>query len=200
MKNMNLNIYKPIKRKEIETIAELHYNFMNGTLLQGFGIEFLADLYEAISECGAIYVCREKSEIVGFVAGVTDTVMIIKNLASKKLIRIMQHIIRGMITNPRVIMGVIQSVLYHTDDISAELVSIVVSKDHEGRGIGTKLVRRLITYFGNKKVGRFKVITDVGNVRANDFYRKLGFRHYKTLRLLDRTLNYYVEDTTGLYE
>ncbi len=64
----------------------------------------------------------------------------------------------------------------HAWQQAAELHEVVVSKDHQGRGIGRMLMERAIEYA--KAAGKRRLALWVGenNQRAIDWYQRLGFQ------------------------
>lgn len=60
-----------------------------------------------------------------------------------------------------------------------EVSWLAVRKEHQGQGIGTRLVREILEVIGNYKVCQVKTLADTvedaGYEKTRAFYRKLGF-------------------------
>lgn len=179
-----------ITKDDLQKVAELHSKYLKDTVLGVFGTDFLNDLYEGIvnSGYGAVFVCKEDSKVVGFIAGAIDTGKIIKSLFFKRLTSILPHIIR----HPRLVINGMQSVMFHSTGVKAELLPILVVEKYRKMGIGKMLMGELMTYFKSRGIREFKILTDVRNEEGNNFYRKMGFRLVKTIRLLGKEVNCYI--------
>lgn len=59
---------------------------------------------------------------------------------------------------------------------------VVVSKEHQGKGIGLKLIRALIQHAKNK--GCYKTVLDCTD-EIMPFYKKLGFKHFSNSMRID---------------
>jgi ribosomal protein S18 acetylase RimI-like enzyme len=58
----------------------------------------------------------------------------------------------------------------------AELLSIVVDGEDRRSGVATDLVARLFTDLSGRGVDEVKVVVSAGNLAANRFYERVGFR------------------------
>jgi glucosamine-phosphate N-acetyltransferase len=59
---------------------------------------------------------------------------------------------------------------------------VVVSKEHQGEGIGLKLIKALIQYA--EKKGCYKTVLDCTD-EVIPFYKKLGFKHFSNSMRID---------------
>lgn len=180
---------KFISKGDLKGIVELHSRFLEDSVFWGVGIDFLAELYDGIigSEHGVIFLCKKNSEIIGFIGGATNTKKLLISFILKKITKIIPHIIR----NPKLIIRTVQSILFHSTGVSAELLAILVAEKYRNRGIGKMLIKELMIYFKKSGVEKFKILTGVNN-NANNFYRKMGFKLVKTFKVFDKEVNCYI--------
>ena len=59
---------------------------------------------------------------------------------------------------------------------------VVVSKEHQGEGVGLKLIKALIQYA--EKKGCYKTVLDCTD-EVMPFYKKLGFKHFSNSMRID---------------
>jgi ribosomal protein S18 acetylase RimI-like enzyme len=77
-------------------------------------------------------------------------------------------------------------------EVSAELLSIAVSVDARGLGVGKRLIAMLDEFFISKSLlGDYRVVTAAEDKRSNAFYRNAGFRFYRTFQHHDVPMNEY---------
>lgn len=74
----------------------------------------------------------------------------------------------------------------------AEIVSLAVSPAHRGRGIGRRLMRKLLRRLENAGIVRVFLMVREGNTGAISLYRSLGFRRIR------RVPEYYGDGETAI--
>ena len=93
--------------------------------------------------------------------------------------------------------------MYHTlrypsqvgDDLPvAEVLSIVVSSDASGRGVGKALIHAAFEEFRQRGIAKTKVAVGAENKVANCFYRTCGFELAVTRKHHGLPMNVYVSD------
>ena len=67
---------------------------------------------------------------------------------------------------------------FRTVKYLAEIENMLVLNEYRGMKIGAKLVEEFIKWAKEKKVDRITVTASAGNVKAINFYRKVGFEDY----------------------
>jgi diamine N-acetyltransferase len=60
----------------------------------------------------------------------------------------------------------------------SELENILIKEEYRGQGIGEKLFNEFIKWSKEKGVERIKVSAYYGNIKAINFYKKVGFTPY----------------------
>jgi ribosomal protein S18 acetylase RimI-like enzyme len=71
---------------------------------------------------------------------------------------------------------------WRTVDTKAEIVNIFMDEKYRGQKIGSRLIKKVLAWARDKKVGAVIVDPYVTNARAIKFYRRNGLKDY-TLRL-----------------
>jgi GNAT superfamily N-acetyltransferase len=111
----------------------------------------------------------------------------------------MEHRLRVLCSDPQhaifvakndVILGWIHVTVIHSleSDAFAEIRGLVVTEQHRGAGIGTRLVETAEKWASGKKCGRIRVRTNIVRSEAHAFYRKLGYVSKKTQDVFDKPI------------
>jgi GNAT superfamily N-acetyltransferase len=53
---------------------------------------------------------------------------------------------------------------------------VIIKTEHRGRGLGTRLVKHVLTWATNERMSRVTLLADKGNALALGFYERLGFQ------------------------
>ena len=97
---------------------------------------------------------------------------------------------------PAVVRRIIQTIRYPTqvgkELPPAEVLSIVVSDQTQGKGIGKALMQAAFEEFQRQGIYRVKVAVEAQNAIANAFYRRCGFNLAKVREHHGFPMNIYV--------
>jgi len=99
-------------------------------------------------------------------------------LIFKKITENSDHIIMVALSNNKVVGSItmlIESKFIHDGGLVGHIEDVVVSKDHQGKGIGKKLVGNMLEFA--KEKGCYKTILDCSDDLIS-FYEKIGFKKY----------------------
>ncbi len=179
---MNLYI---ARRKDALTIARLHKKEIAFGFLSSLPLPFLQTLYEALIEspfsfCVAI---KENDEIVGFASGATDLNAFYKYFISRHFFR------SAIILLPKVFSSLkkmLETFLYPKKGEllpKAELLTIAVSSQYQGKGHGKILLDEIINQMKQRYVKTFKLIVGEDLKHAIRFYEKNGFVFLKEIMI-----------------
>jgi len=187
---------QPLDENDVGDVAQIHLKSLKGAFLSELGIDFLVEVYYGIlrSKHAVCYVYREKSKVVGFIAGTRDTKKFFRDVFRMKGLRFASIIIVKALKKPKIVYYGMQSLLYPSTstDVDGELLSIAVLDESRNKGVGKKLVERLNDYFKDEGIKGLKVTVEKDNVKANRFYKKMGFRYSSAFTLYGREMNLYV--------
>lgn len=176
---MDLKPHK-LSSNDYGVIAKLHCDHINKGFLASMGIPFLTLLYQAIDKDSesVLLVERVNSEVIGFVAGARGLGRIYKQLLLHPLQLIFA--LKIHLLTPAKIYKILEILTISKGKNSLidlpkeELLSIVVSPNHQGRGNAENLFKALCSYFSSKGADSFKIVVGSDLDRAHAFYAKMG--------------------------
>ncbi len=172
-------------KQDLQSLVEVHQAAFPGHLMTVLGRAFLTRYYELAVDCkgSVILLAREglNGEVAGFAVGYTDPSEFYRRLVGARvrlgLSAALYAGCRPWIWS-RVAVAFRRARSASVDRLAqrAELASLAVLPDREGRGIGQALVRRLLSIAVEMGAREVALTTDAdGNVRVVRFYQKLGF-------------------------
>jgi len=103
----------------------------------------------------------------------------------RKMKSIPDHIIYVAVQDSKIIGAAtifIEPKFIHKGGKVGHIEDVVVSKEHQGEGIGLKLIKALIQYA--EKKGCYKTVLDCTD-EIMPFYKKLGFKHFSNSMRID---------------
>lgn len=165
--------------KDTDVISELHYQYISSGFLSSLGISLLRLLYQSMitSKHSFCFVAEEDGRVVGFVSGTTDVGEFYKEFFKKNFLKA-SLILLPKALNPQMIRKVLETLLYpvkkEQDLPNAELLSIVVDKNYQGKDNSQKLFEGLVEEFKKRNVKQFKVVVGANLLPACKFYEKMG--------------------------
>ncbi|MCS6943767.1 MAG: GNAT family N-acetyltransferase [Geminocystis sp.] len=165
--------------EDCKEIANLHKNHITEGFLSALGVRFLSTLYSTIvtAESAFCIVCEENNHIVGFVSGCVDLKKLYKEFIRRNLLSA-TTILLPKIIKPKNIKRIFETLLYPSREshkyAAAEILSIAVREDYQGKGVSHVLFEKLKEEFRNRGVNKFKVVVGSQIVRAQKFYEKMG--------------------------
>jgi ribosomal protein S18 acetylase RimI-like enzyme len=183
------------KKEWLPAAALLHQQGITTGFLSRLGAPFLSALYSVIasSQWSRVFVALSDQQPVGFVACSVDTGRMYRGIFLRKGLRLAGLLLPHM-ARPSALWNMVQTVLYpvfhrtpeparsgagsHTSTnkpVRAELLSIAVDKNRQGRGVGKLLVAEMERYFAERGVTQCKVVTLAKDETSNGFYRAAGF-------------------------
>ena len=187
----------------IGQVALLHQQGIARGFLSSLGTGFLSILYKAISRSpySGVAVAMDGDTVAGFAAVTLSTKkmyswifrrywfrlgfpFIIKCLSPEKLMKALQTMGYGLLRKQY---GV-------TMRPCAELLSIVVAKNCQKKGVGRKLIDVADEFFLRKKVEAYCVVTNAADSVSNSFYLSNGFRLNKKFHHHKILMNEYLKD------
>jgi GNAT superfamily N-acetyltransferase len=166
----------------IDTLVLMHKTTFSNVLSGQIGVNFLRYYYSLILEKGFIFGYFVDNELLAFVSGAFNE----KVISSPKFIRqtifgVLSHISFKVILN--LFRYVRKSFLLNDITIKAELLSIIVSDQLRGQGIGKQLVHSFEEYMILNSIQEYKVYTDLKFSTGSAFYEKEGFKLCKEMNL-----------------
>lgn len=189
---------RPLRPDEAGTVAELHRVQLTEAFLSTLGRGFLTQLYRGIatSPHGFVFVALdERDRIVGFVSGATDTGALQRWILRRRGLALGLYLLPHLL-RLSVVRRIWERLRYPSRVEGAfpraELLSIGVCADMQGKGAAPALLDELVAEFRRRQVRDNRVVVGVQLGRANAFYRKFRFAQVGTIESHRRTANVYV--------
>lgn len=182
----------PMSDQHAEDVAILHAMALPRGFLSTLGSRFLGDLYRLIgsSPRSAVWVVElEDGRCIGFLSGTADVKECYRHVFRRGWIKLGVNVLTQA-WRPTVLKRMYETVRYPSNSTSShdphvgnanvpgELLSVAVSAEARGLGLGRKLVALLDDEMKRWSYsGYYRVVTDAMDPRSNAFYQSLGFAH-----------------------
>ncbi len=170
-----------LESKHAEQIAMLHIQGINTGFISSLGIDFVTALYEAIAKNKSSFgfVAEENDKVLGFVAFTTNINKLYKSVILKKGWRF-ALLLAGKMFSLKRIKKVFETLFYPSRIKKmnlplAELLSIVVADESQGKGLGLQLLQKGLAGCAKRGIDKVKVLVGADNKPANELYQKCGF-------------------------
>jgi ribosomal protein S18 acetylase RimI-like enzyme len=194
------NCVTPMRKDHAAAVAELHRVGIDTGFLSSLGPMFLRQLYKAVPSCpaGFGYVWEEPDRgVLGFIACAESTGAIYKQSLLRRGVMMAFPLLRFMV-RPSIIKRIYHTWRYPSqvgDDLPvSEVLSIVVSGDACGKGVGKALMTAAFEEFKRRGISKTKVAVGADNKVANGFYQSCGFALAVTRKHHGLPMNVYVRD------
>lgn len=172
---------RKIKSEESGQVARLHIEGIDTGFISSLGERFVTVLYEAIvdSPYGFGFVAEEDGKVLGFIAFTMDINKLYRSLIFKKGVKFI-FLLAGKMVSLNRIRRVFQTLFYPSrikafDLPKAELLSIAVTPEGRGKGVGKELIAKGLEECRKRGIDKVKVLVAAGNEAANKLYEKCGF-------------------------
>lgn len=182
-------------------IARLHFAEIHFGFLPLLGEEFLAYLYAQLARLNdaAVWAAEEDGKVLGFLSGTVDFktsyLKVFKKAWAGLILRGIPSLFKKSVLAklPAVMLYPLKKHDKNTGEparsSNAELLSIAVRADAQGKGVGRGLVTALEEALkGWGLTGDYFVTTNAADPDSTAFYRKLGFQPCGTQKHNDLTL------------
>ncbi len=203
--------------KDLDQTATLHMVSFPETFLSLAGTRMTKLFLKFFSESplGVILTAEHEGRIVGYVAGAVDKQSFMKELALKKCLSVLWLLLPPLVTNPKLATMFLEKVrsllrsekkreqLWSIPDLpKASLMSIAVSEEYRGRGVGHALNVRFLEALSHKGVTRVRLGVLSDNTAAIRSYSKVGWEiayqdERGTLMVLDMKKSPAVDKESG---
>ncbi len=191
------NPIRPLVKRDARAVAELHRRGIDSGFLSTLGAGFLRQMYKAITmaPAGFGYVWEQDGQVLGFVAGAERTGKLYKQALLRRGL-LMGLAAMGSILRPARLRRIIETLRYpaetEQDLPGAEVLSIAVSEQARGKGVGKALMKTALEEFRRRGIEKLKVAVWADNEPANQFYKQCGFRLAQTRKHHGLAMNLYV--------
>lgn len=178
---------KKILKKDLDALIEVHKNSFNGFFLTGLGDEFLKTYYNSLrkDQRAILLGMYDEENLLGFCAATYlskgyNTYLIKNNLLNYLIVGI-----KILFSKPTAILRLVKnfskgdSTNIKDNGEYAELLSIGVSVNNQGKGVGKTLLLELEKELKLKGCSNLSLTTDFyNNEKTIEFYKRLGYSFY----------------------
>lgn len=176
-------IIREINKDEILAVVGVHNDSFKKFFLTELGDDFLKVYYNAIrkSNKAVLIACFNQNELSGFCVATELSKGFNKDLIFNNLIDFTLVGLKLFFTKPRALIRLFKNLSKSDDNANdtgnyAELLSIGVSNNMQGQGIGTKLLNELEILLKNRECFVLSLTTDFyNNENTIKFYKSLGY-------------------------
>ncbi len=171
-------------------VARLHRLALPNGFLSKLGDGFLGELYEAIGKAprsGVWVAIGDSGQILGFISGTADVRRSFRDVLWRSWHRLIRYLFPSL-WSWSALRHIVETLTYpfrssseentaaRALQLPGELLSVAVSENARGQGVGRKLVETLETALGEWGYrGEYRVVTDSQDPRSNAFYLGVGF-------------------------
>ena len=173
--------FTELESSDAPKVARLHIQGIHTGFISSLGIDFVTALYEAItqSKFSFGFVAKKNEKLLGFVAFTTNINKLYRSVVLKKGLRF-TFLLAGKMLSVKLFKKTLETLFYpkrirKMTLPSAELLSIVVSEQEQGKGLATKLITKGLEVCRKKGISQVKVLVGTNNEPANKLYQKCGF-------------------------
>lgn len=184
--------------KESGQVAELHFKSFKGFFLTSLGKPFLKVFYKSIIEHpeGIAVGIFDKNKLVAFAIGTKRKSGFYAKILEKRMLAMGWAALPQLALKPSQILKLFNS-LKSTSKLdegeSASLLSICVSPDEEGKGLG-KMVLKAFEEIAFVTSPTISLTTDfVNNDYVNTFYQNNSYELYDIFLQAERKMNLYLK-------
>lgn len=189
-----------ITTEEFSWIASLHKNSIATGFISSLGEKFLSRLYHGISKHPLSCVIVEKNNhgrLIGFISGSLSISNCYQYVITHNFVGLGLPIIFKLFSLST-IKKIFETLIYpmrknrSNFNTQAELLSIAVTANSRGKGVGSRLVKSLEDFFKeNNFSGTYKVVTAADDKSSNDFYKSVGFHFVQEFKHHNNLMNEY---------
>jgi ribosomal protein S18 acetylase RimI-like enzyme len=177
-----VNKIRPMLPGDVDTVIEVHKDAFHGFFLTFLGPAFLREFYTGVcADPSGIAIVSGEGSIAGFVVGTTEPSGFYKRLIQKRWWKFALASVKPVIEKPVIVPRLLRALTLPsktaTPDVKmGTLMSLGVSKEFHGNGIGKYLVCSFLEKSRQRDVEIVNLLTDaIDNDSTNEFYRKMGF-------------------------
>ena len=190
-------IIRQLTASDAKAVSRIHRESIAAGFISGLPARFTEVLYEEISKSKHAFglVAEDDFKILGFICCVLDVKKLFRHLLLRKGVLLALPLIRyffdlGVIK--KLINNVFYSSKFAEDLPRAEILSVAISDEARGRGVGKALMENAIEKFKVRGIYRVKALTDSQNNASNAYYQKCGFALFDKVKRHKNYSNVYV--------
>lgn len=177
MPDSNIQIVKA-QKNDCADMATIYVRALPDSFLGQLGPKFIRLLFRAMIDFGmaVALVAKENGKVVGYVCGVKNINQFYKHFYQKYYLKVVGILFR-QIVNPHTLSKILENFLYPQKNdrlVKAELLSIAIEPNYQGKNIGGKLFNGFNSEMEKIGVKKYKIVVGGNLDNANRFYNKMG--------------------------
>jgi len=177
-------IYREVKKSEYKILADIHIEAFKDFFLTSLGKSFLRTYYKAsLKSAESIAICAvdDENKIIGFIIGCIQSKGYHKRLMKQNLLMFLYEGFVIALKKPKALFRLannLDKTAIITDDGNyAELLSIGVSPESKGAGIGKEMIKRFEEEAKSRRCLTIALTTDYeNNETVLEFYKRNGYQ------------------------
>ena len=177
-------IIRVATKMDVPQIVNIHMNTFEGFFLTSLGRTFLSFYYNAfINSKDSIVLCSVvDNKVCGFAAATKQCKGYNLNLIKSNLIKFIWLSLRLLFVKPSALIRLVKNLSKKSDIVEdaedyAELYSIGIADNVQGKGVGKKLLTAIEDNMRGEGVEKISLTTDFyNNDSAVAFYRTMGYQ------------------------
>jgi len=193
---------------DVPSVVDVHLASFTGFFLASLGERFLRELYKSIlmDEAHIAFVCAKEGKVLGFVAGAARPVGFYGRALKRNWRGFVIASILPILKNPMMVIRFWRRLIAtrgtRFDSGDALLMSVAVSPNRQGNGIGRQLVSKFLEEASSRGCVSVSLTTDaLENDSVNRFYRSMKFQLSKEYITTEgRRMNEYVYTLNGKHD
>ncbi len=202
---MNAEIDRP-RAGDFRCIARLHSESITEGFLSTLGVPFLASLYEGIGAApvSGLVVARSGSDVLGFAAYTANLPKCYRWVLAHRFVPIAVALLPRFVKVSEY-RKMFETLVYplrlgrekgRNGSLRprAELLSLAVSDQARGCGIGKRLIIEVDSRFKALGIAEYHVVTYALDERSNGFYVRCGFRLVRSFTNHGKLMNEYLRN------
>lgn len=193
---MQPTLITQLSQTDLDQIVKLHQTELKESFINNFGSGFLAVVYKTIiSDNQNIFLTiKDNTKVVGFLVATVDGDKFNQKIINNNFLKLSCQIIKSSLFKPLILIKLINWFLTKNikNKLAPELQFIAIDHTHQGKGLGTMLIKQLNNEFKKRGINKYRVGTKALNVLSNNFYKKLDFKYTHQEQFFGDIFNYYL--------
>ncbi|WP_455962602.1 GNAT family N-acetyltransferase [Bacteroides bouchesdurhonensis] len=169
--------------KDVRDIVSIHIDAFKDFFLTSLGRDFLSFYYSCFikSNEGVVMLAKEGESVLGFSAATSICKGFNSRLIKQNFFAFVCLSIRLLFTNSKALLRLVKNLtkksgIVEDDEDYAELYSIGVLSQGQGKGVGKKLLKETENAISRLNGGKISLTTDYyNNEKTIAFYKKMGY-------------------------
>lgn len=191
---------RPMASKDCPYVAKLHYDEIKSSFWSKLGFYFIKNLYGMLIDnpyfCAYVY--EEDGQVLGFIAGSTDTKKLFLETIKKHFAKLIWITLISIIKHPNTLYRVFTTPVYFAlskpkfADIKAESIFCAFKPELRGKRVSGYTNKVLFDKFFELGFDYVKITTEITNPGSNRQLLSWGFEEVSNFKFYQKDMRIYV--------